>query len=320
VLVVIVSADDAHWLKSCLVSLAQGTWRSLHVLVVAICCHDDTIEVAEKAGVPVTVVQTTRRMGFAGSNNIGFQMAVDEGYDYIYLLNADTVVHPNAIEMLVNFLETDDRYAIAGNLQIDYDSADWDTLNEWSRIVLAEASSLGASEKRSGTTRILDHYYVQGAAMMVRTSITACIGMLDPVYGSFYEETDLCRRCRLSGRGVCLVLDSKVKHFGGGNWKRNRARNIERDYLYLRNQFLFFLSLPQPISTRMRIAIKLIYEHVTKLRYRLDHTRMPLWRYPLVVFAALYRLPQMGTLIRRNRLIAGGNERLPSNLMAIGRE
>jgi GT2 family glycosyltransferase len=288
--------------------------------MIANCCSDDTIDIARQSAIPIEVVSTTRRLGFASCNNIGLRRGIEQAYDYVFLLNPDTFIHPLAIERLVRFLDCNRLYDIAGCLQTAYGRDDWENLNNWSRIAIAEAKGFGQTERMIGESTILDHDYVQGAAMMIRISIVRRIGMLDPLYGTFYEETDFCRRCQFAGRRVCLVMESKIQHFEGGNWRSERSSNIERDFLYLRNQFLFFLSRPQSKRLLPIAALRLIGSHIRILYNKLDSTCMPLWQYPRVVASALSRATQIFKLMRRNRLIIEGVDELPPDLVAIGHE
>jgi len=320
VLVVIVSTNDGHWLTPCLKALSASTFRPAMVLVVENGCTDDTRCIAERTNDVVRIIKTPKRLGFASCNNLALRLAVENGYDYVYMLNPDTIVHNSAIEKLVGFLEQSPNYGVAGSLQFEYDAADWETLNTWSRITLEEAAGLGSYPRVYNGVRVLDHYYVQGSALLMRSRLIEKIGMLDPVYRTFYEETDFCRRCRLSGHGVGLVMDSKVKHVGGGNWKRTPRQHRERDFLYLRNQFIYFLSLPQSENETLHAAVRLIYSQLRIIHQKLDSVALPLWRYPSVLLAVLARVREIAWLRKRNAQIIAAVDRIAPELIAVGRD
>ena len=48
---------------------------------------------AERA---LVLIQNSSNLGFAGGNNVGIRFALNSGTDYIWLLNNDTVIDPNA--------------------------------------------------------------------------------------------------------------------------------------------------------------------------------------------------------------------------------
>ena len=56
-------------------------------------------------------------VGFAKANNMGFQYALDHGYDYVYLLNQDAWLAPGALETLVAAAQAYPDYAVLSPLQ-----------------------------------------------------------------------------------------------------------------------------------------------------------------------------------------------------------
>jgi GT2 family glycosyltransferase len=319
VLVIIVSADDGRWLPVCLQSLAGSADGDFHVLLVENACSDETARVAEASplGDRLTMVRMPRRCGFAEANNVGLQWAMARGFRYAFLLNPDTCVHPDALAALRRFLDERPEYGIAGARQIDYGADDWDTPNNWTKETVAHAEWLGQRPKRLGTWTLLEHDYVQGAALMLRVSLLPILGFLDPVYGSFYEETDLCRRCLLSNRKVALLFDSLVKHYGGGNWSRSEAAHLSRDVLFLGNQLLYFLSAEHGVTATFKAGMRLIVAQLRGLMRSEHKTRLPLWRYPRVLNRFIARAHYLPTMQRRNATLRAGGT-LSTSEYAIG--
>ena len=317
VLIVIITANDGRWLGPCLESLQGSRYRDFEVAVILNDCQDDSARLCSASNLALRVLPTSRRMGFAEANNLALAEAGERGYLYIFLLNADTWIHPGAIGALIDCLETCPDYGILGSWQARYGDETWSEPNEWSRETLGEARDLGNQPRRRGRFTILDHYYVQGAALMMRAGLIARIGMLDPFYGSFYEETDFCRRALLAGWKIGLLFDSKVQHWGGGNWRRSRRAREERDQLFLHNQLYYQLSaleLKHPVAA----AWKIVGRQVGDLFAGRRHYVLPLWRYPRVLFSILRNRRFLFELKARNLSIREGKPLDPSQ-RAIGR-
>ena len=49
----------------------------------------------------VEVIQSETNLGFGKANNIGIQKALEQNFDYYFLLNQDTWIEPDAIQNLV---------------------------------------------------------------------------------------------------------------------------------------------------------------------------------------------------------------------------
>ena len=64
-----------------------------------------------------SVLPLDRNGGFAFGNNAGIRRALNSslGCDYLFLLNPDTLVRPEAIKALINFMDTHSQAGIAGS-------------------------------------------------------------------------------------------------------------------------------------------------------------------------------------------------------------
>jgi len=316
VLVSIVSTNDGPWLTSCFDSLT-AIRDQVDVVVVANNCDDNTEEICAAAPMDITVLRTDTRLGFAACNNLSLHVALQEGYEYAFLLNPDTRIQPDTVQSLVQFMRSHPEFGITGSIQIEYGDETWTQLNEWSRLTLDDAATLGAQQKSSDGFTWIEYFYVQGAALMLRLKLAERIGLLDPVYGTFYEETDLCRRCLLSQHKVAILLNSRVQHYGGGNWKSNLAKHHRRDLLMLRNRFLYYVS---GAKSRVRMAIETFRVLANEIRTVLFHHEdviLPWWRYGQVLWSALRSAKDILQLYKRNQIIRSG-ALVPESLWTVG--
>ena len=303
---VIVSSDDGRWLPACLASLAGAVEQRFDVLVVLNACTDDSAAVCEGAARRVVTVRLDRRCGFAEASNVGIRQACQAGYRYVFLLNPDTEVHAEAIATLRGFLDARPGYAVAGCFQCEYGVSGWTTPNPWTAGTLADAARAGNTPREEGAWRVVDHYYVQGASLMLRVALVPRIGMLDPMYGTFYEETDLCRRAGFAGGRVAILLDARIRHAEGGHWRSSPARRRGRDMLFLRNQFLYFMSARPGLGAALWAAGGVLLRQLRGVPAGEHEITLPWWAYPEVLlrtFAALRYVPR---LQRRNARIRAG--------------
>jgi GT2 family glycosyltransferase len=70
------------------------------------------------------------------------------------------------------------------------------------------------------------------------------VGLFDPIYFSFYEELDYCRRARFQGFETALVTDCLIHHHRGGVWQADAQRQAARDYQCDLSQFIYALTAP----------------------------------------------------------------------------
>ena len=154
-------------------------------------------------------------------NNLGFLRTCNEAVasaegDYVLLLNNDTVVHPRAIEALLEtFTQFEDVGAACAQLRFPDG-----TLQEAGGIVWSDGSAWnwGRGENpldpRFGYPRDVD--YGSAAALMVRRSLWNEVGGFDERFApAYYEDTDLCFALRDAGHRVMYQPRAIVTHFEG---------------------------------------------------------------------------------------------------------
>ena len=104
------------WVDKCLGSLKKSTIRP-DVFLVDNGSSDGTQAYVKGKHPEIMFHQSEENLGFGKANNLGLQYALDNGYDFIYLLNQDAWVEPNTFELLVNSMRKHPEYGILSPLQ-----------------------------------------------------------------------------------------------------------------------------------------------------------------------------------------------------------
>jgi GT2 family glycosyltransferase len=263
---IVVGTNEKPWLGRCLKTLSSSSYSALRVIYVDNASHDGSPEFVENEIPQITVVRNSSNLGFAAANNIGISIAIKEGAKYIFLVNPDTHSPETLVSDLVSFMEENPAYGIVGPLQLEYESNGSEyTLNEWSKIAIKNgerhafyhwdkkrATESGPLQGRAEGT--LEHAYVQGAAMFIRSDVLNSIGLFDETYHTYYEEVDLCRRTRWIGYRVALLLNLFIHHKGGGGTIGSRSKY--RNYHYSRNKYYYLFTDP---TYKLRECVKLAF-------------------------------------------------------------
>ncbi|NBV83279.1 glycosyltransferase, partial [bacterium] len=99
--IVIVNYNGASFLTGCLDAIFDGMLNcEFEVIVIDNASQDQSLSVLERYQYPLKRIDNADNRGFAAANNQG--VAIAEGR-YVFLLNNDTVVAPDAIQTLVDF-------------------------------------------------------------------------------------------------------------------------------------------------------------------------------------------------------------------------
>lgn len=173
----------------------------------------------------VRLILAPRNGGFAYGNNLGIQLAMENGADYLLLLNPDTKVRPHAIESLLAFLRSHPEAAIAGPSFENVDGTEWPIAFRFPSIVTEFCAALGVglvtrllgdravARRMPAVAQQVD--WVSGAAMMIRAEVFRAIGGFDENYFLYFEETDFCFRSARAGFATWYVPASRVMHIMG---------------------------------------------------------------------------------------------------------
>lgn len=229
----------------CLHSLHNINTHSLSIRVFVI---DNASEinpvVAIQKDFPETkIIRSERNLGFAMGCNVGIQWALEEQADYVLLLNNDTRVHPDFLDILVTYAQTHPEVGVAGPLICYADKPD----QVWfagAKIHLAfgyfRHQYLNQPRHRVPyTTRSTD--YVTGCCMLIKSSVIQKIGPLDERFFAYFEDVDFCLRARKAGFGIVFVPNSVIWHKESASTRRTLTEGTTsplKHYLMTRNRIV----------------------------------------------------------------------------------
>lgn len=238
--VIILNYNGRKWLEACLGSLRGTAYGNFSVLLVDNDSTDDSLALVREKFPEVGILLNESNLGFSEGNNRGIVQALEQGADYVVLLNPDTIVEPDWLSRLIEAGESDSSIGILGAVQLNYEGTDF---NSWTDT--AFPALLDELREPLTARPWIPVEWVEGACMAIKREAIERVGMLDPIYFAFYEEIDLCRRARFVGYQVALVPGSRIRHYRGGMWQADAARSRERDYRCDRSQFIYNLTDPQ---------------------------------------------------------------------------
>ena len=235
VTVLVLSHDGRHHLGPCLQALAglRGLSGPAAILVADNASTDGTARWLAETHPDVRHVRFDANLGFAEGNDRAVAEHVDTSW--VWLLNNDTAVMPDALERLCDALA--DGGAAAGARLVDWAGRRLD-FDGGAMSWTGHGHALGHGAPVSGTgessaPRIT--FFLTGAALLVHRETFLALGGFDPTYFAYYEDVDLGWRMTLAGLDPLHVPAAVVRHRGGGSGRAlggdRRARLHERNAL-----------------------------------------------------------------------------------------
>lgn len=165
-----------------------------------------------------TLIQTGKNLGFAGGNNVGIRYAMtDPDCEYLWILNNDTLVAENALEMLYCSAQHRPDVALFGSTVVDFSHPTvvqcaggcryFPWLTRFQNVFGGQSLHFVLSQPEN-----IKLDYVYGAAMFIRTDVVRRIGILNEEYFLFYEELDYTHRLKQQGLQIGWCKLSVVYH------------------------------------------------------------------------------------------------------------
>jgi GT2 family glycosyltransferase len=216
VAVAVITHNGKRYLKTCIESLLNQTYKNFDIYLIDNASSDGSSEYVKQNFPMVKIIRFEKNLGFAKAYNIAIRM-IDA--DYIALLNDDTKVHPKWLEELVKAALEDEKAGALGALILFLDHPDIVQHAGGMITPIGGGIDIGFG-KPLHEVDLRKRYvgYVCGAAMLVNKDAFEKVGGFDNDYFAYFEDVDLCWRMWLQGYKVVLVPTSVVYHKYGGSW------------------------------------------------------------------------------------------------------
>lgn len=229
-------------------------------------------KIQENTNISCKLIENEENLGFAGGNNVGMKYALDNGADYIMLLNNDTYVDKNLVTDLIRELN---KYPKAGVISpkiyfakgFEYHKKRYkkDELGQviwyaggdvdWNNVY---GSNHGVDEVDKGQfEKTVDTDFATGCCMFFRSKVLKDLGLFDKKYFAYFEDSDLSQRAKRTGWRVLYTPKPRLWHKVGQALGIGSEKN---DYYITRNRLLFGMRY-----ARARTKLALIKESIKLL-------------------------------------------------------
>ncbi len=108
--------DTIECVESCL----KLDYSPYEIVIVDNASKDNSESILRKAFPCLKLIQTGANLGYAGGNNAGIRYALENNSEYIWLVNNDAVVDPQALSVLVAFAEANPSIGMVGSKILSY--------------------------------------------------------------------------------------------------------------------------------------------------------------------------------------------------------
>lgn len=216
----------------------------------------------------VTIKHIEKNLGFTGGHNVAIAMAIEQEYDFIWLLNNDATVAPDTLAKLVHAIVRDAKCgAVSPVLYPEVGTEQehgWGITHDWRSRSHDWIPSAAASLQLHATDP--EAICLTGTAILLRVQALREVGSLDARLFAYYDDNDIGTRLTRGGWRNKVVFDASAVHA----LRKMGEQPPYFFYLMFRNELIFWHT-HMPQAHRRLLWFKLVNQslyHVHRLRYR----------------------------------------------------
>lgn len=209
------------------------------------------------------ILRSEENLGFSGGQNLGIRYALDNGADYILILNNDTLLDKNLILALIDSLNENvgivtPKIYFAKGYEFHKDKYNEKEMGkiiwyaggimDWSNIIARHRGVDEVDKGKYETSEQTD--FASGCCMFVKREVFGKIGLFDEKYFLYYEDNDFSQRAKIAGFDIGYQPKAVM-------WHKNAASaggsgSELQDYYITRNRLIFGFKYA---SFRSKIAL-----------------------------------------------------------------
>jgi len=210
----------------------------------------------------ITLIKLKTNSGFTGGYNTGMKKALQEGADYILIVNNDTIADPDLVSAMVEVLEKDTHIGVtvpkiyfAKGHEFHKDRYKENELGkvfwyagghtDWDHVKSVHRGVDEVDHGQYDTTEKVT--FATGCCMLFKREVLEKVGLFDERYFLYYEDADLNERIMQAGYTIYYVPDAVLFHVNASS--TGGAGSTLQDYFITRNQMLFGLQYA-PLRTK----------------------------------------------------------------------
>lgn len=250
--ILVVNWNTRDLLEECLKSIYSNVHKiSFEVWVVDNGSSDGSREMIKEQFPQVGLIENKDNLGFARANNQAIKRSSGK---YELLLNSDTLVLENALEIMVDFMARNSRAGICGCRLLNEDGSIQPSCGGFPDLftIFLHMTKLNylypgnrfsqrfvITDLDSNVIREVD--WVMGACLMMRRETIEEVGLLDESFFIYHEELDWCCRVKDAGWKISYLPQAQIIHYRSRSYEKGSLwiflEGYKSWFIYLRKHF-----------------------------------------------------------------------------------
>ena len=209
------------------------------------------------------IIYSNNNLGFSGGNNLAIEIAIKEEFDYIVLLNNDTIVEPNFLEALVKTAQASEKIgAVTGKIYYYYQRENvWSAGGAYSRNTGLTVQYSGPDTDTFDIEKEIT--FATGCLIMFPSRVVREVGLLDETYFLYSEDSDYCQR--IIDAGYKLIYSPKSIIYHKVSASTGDKSPMQQRYMMRNNLFMIKKYSTNPFNAYIRLSWHML-KHIVRGR------------------------------------------------------
>lgn len=207
IFVIIVTYKGHQWYDRCFTSLRESS-MPLKTIVVDNASDDGTVEYIREHFPEIHLIESKENLGFGRANNLGMRYALDNGCDYVFLLNQDTWIENDTLQQLIKVHEKHPEYGILSPIVLNSAKDHINMmigLNYDNRPLISDLY-FGKFED------VYETNYVSACSWLMPRKTLEMIGGFDPIFFHYEEDDNYIHRAYFHGLKIGISPKARMVH------------------------------------------------------------------------------------------------------------
>lgn len=205
--IVIVTFNALPYIQECLDSC-----KGSNIVVVDNASTDKTVTYIQTNFPHVQLFPQKQNLGFGQANNLGIRFALNNGADYVFLLNQDAYLEEGCLETLLEAHRQNPNYGILSPIHLNGEGNKLD--KNFSHYVSYNNNEDFYSDfiLKKPLQDIYEVSFVNAAGWLLSKDILQTVGGFDPIFFHYGEDDNYCQRALYHDFKIGVVPTAFLRH------------------------------------------------------------------------------------------------------------